>query len=437
MSGTHVVGYNPDSSMADYFDAWPDGFSSINGTKANPCLSADILGDWREEFICKKNDGTALRIYTTIIPSEFALPSPMSDHVYRMGVVWQNSSYNQPPHLGYYSSGYGKMKINSVDANINGQRYKLNTAPIKAVGNVYVPLEFLCEVAGARAVKDGNNVTVTFKGKERELVVGESCFDIRNTIIVPFNEMNDLLEISVEYNMETGEITVLRNELDFMRYETALLEDYMPYEDECWVYIGEETIEVYSTKVVDAIVSTMENGVKAEIIPYRQHIGRIEYEKPEKGDLRVFVWEGMHPVAKHTPDGKNIQKLKVKEFTASSEPEANNSANNSVDGDKATAWATFGEQNIVYDLGKVYSFEEMQISFFKYEDNRVIPYEVHISEDNEAWIKVSEGNSPVQSDDFVNISLEGNARYVKIIVKGNNVNGWSRISEVKFYGTER
>lgn len=25
----------------------------------------------------------------------------MQDHMYRMGIAWQNSSYNQPPHLGY------------------------------------------------------------------------------------------------------------------------------------------------------------------------------------------------------------------------------------------------------------------------------------------------------------------------------------------------
>ena len=26
----------------------------------------------------------------------------MHDHVYRMGIAWQNCAYNQPPHLGYY-----------------------------------------------------------------------------------------------------------------------------------------------------------------------------------------------------------------------------------------------------------------------------------------------------------------------------------------------
>jgi rhamnogalacturonan endolyase len=30
----------------------------------------------------------------------------MHDHVYRMGICWQNVAYNQPPHLGYYLPDY-------------------------------------------------------------------------------------------------------------------------------------------------------------------------------------------------------------------------------------------------------------------------------------------------------------------------------------------
>jgi rhamnogalacturonan endolyase len=26
----------------------------------------------------------------------------MQDHVYRLGIAWQNVAYNQPPHVGYY-----------------------------------------------------------------------------------------------------------------------------------------------------------------------------------------------------------------------------------------------------------------------------------------------------------------------------------------------
>ncbi len=436
MSGTHVVGYNPDGSMADYFDAWPDGFSSINGTKANPCLSADILGDWREEIICKKNDGSALRIYTTTIPTEFALPPLMSDHVYRMGIVWQNSSYNQPPHLGYYSSGYGKMKINSQIANVNGQTIELDVVPIKGKENIYVPLDFLCEVAGGRVVTEGDDTKVIFKGKTKILEWGQNAFKLKNTVLIPMNEMDELLEINVSYNEDTGEITVLRNALDFIRYETLQLNESASLKDDCWVNIGENTVEVSSTKEVFLVIAAFEDDTLIEVKSFL-HIGRLEYEKPKIGEVKVFVWDNTEPVVEYTLNGQLVQRLKIQSFTASSEPEADNKAVNSFDENGQTVWATFGEQNIVYDFGKVYYVDEMLISFFKYEDKRVIPYEVHISEDNESWVKVSEDNSPVMSNEFVNIDIEENARYVKVIVKGNNVNGWSRISEVEFYGSER
>lgn len=73
---------------------------SCNGTKATPCLSADILGDWREEVILQ--DGDKIYIYTTTIESKYKLFTPMHDPVYRCGVAWQNTAYNQPPHLGFY-----------------------------------------------------------------------------------------------------------------------------------------------------------------------------------------------------------------------------------------------------------------------------------------------------------------------------------------------
>jgi len=79
-----------------------DGTVSNNGTKANPGLSADIFGDWREEIIVPTNDNNALRIYTTDIPTEYVIYTLMHDPVYRLAINWQNAVYNQPPHLGFY-----------------------------------------------------------------------------------------------------------------------------------------------------------------------------------------------------------------------------------------------------------------------------------------------------------------------------------------------
>jgi rhamnogalacturonan endolyase len=77
--------------------------ATCNWTKATPCLQADILGDWREELIFfDRTDPSVLNIFTTAMPTAYRVPTLMHDHVYRMGVAWQNVSYNQPPHLGYY-----------------------------------------------------------------------------------------------------------------------------------------------------------------------------------------------------------------------------------------------------------------------------------------------------------------------------------------------
>lgn len=78
------------------------GYSSNNGTKSTPCLSADLFGDWREEVIFRKTDNTGIRIYTTTISTPHKLYTLMHDTQYRVAIAWQNSAYNQPPHPSFY-----------------------------------------------------------------------------------------------------------------------------------------------------------------------------------------------------------------------------------------------------------------------------------------------------------------------------------------------
>lgn len=79
-----------------------DGCVANNGTKATPCLSADILGDWREEVIWRTADNKELRIYTPTTLSTHYFYTLMHDPQYRLSIAWQNTSYNQPPHTGFY-----------------------------------------------------------------------------------------------------------------------------------------------------------------------------------------------------------------------------------------------------------------------------------------------------------------------------------------------
>lgn len=79
-----------------------DDCYSNNGTKGNPCIQADILGDWREEAVWRSKDSTELRVYTTTDITNHKFYTLMHDDVYRLSVAWQNTAYNQPPHTGFY-----------------------------------------------------------------------------------------------------------------------------------------------------------------------------------------------------------------------------------------------------------------------------------------------------------------------------------------------
>lgn len=79
-----------------------DGARSNNGTKSTPALSADILGDWREELILRSEDNSELRIYSSTIPTTIRQYTLMHDSQYRLAIAWQNVGYNQPPHTSFY-----------------------------------------------------------------------------------------------------------------------------------------------------------------------------------------------------------------------------------------------------------------------------------------------------------------------------------------------
>lgn len=102
-----------------------DGCTSINSTKANPALQADIFGDWREEVIYPLTTNDALRVYTTNIPSEYKIKSLMFDSVYRSGVASEQSAYNQPPHVSMYMSET-VMRGNVTNISIEHEPTKKN-----------------------------------------------------------------------------------------------------------------------------------------------------------------------------------------------------------------------------------------------------------------------------------------------------------------------
>ena len=77
-----------------------EGIRFNNGSKSNPCLQADILGDWREEVVARTHDSSELHIYVSPLPTSHRFVCLEADIPYRLSVAAENVAYNQPPEMG-------------------------------------------------------------------------------------------------------------------------------------------------------------------------------------------------------------------------------------------------------------------------------------------------------------------------------------------------
>lgn len=123
-SGGKIEKWNSSTKAVDrYFSFYNVNGSTLNNyTKANPCISADLFGDWREEFIARSgSDPSMITIFSTPVKTDYRLYTLLHDSQYRVSVAWQNVAYNQPPHVSYYLPDMVKKltqpNIYTVDAN--------------------------------------------------------------------------------------------------------------------------------------------------------------------------------------------------------------------------------------------------------------------------------------------------------------------------------
>ncbi len=117
--GDRIQKFNDDNIAFERLLTFNDvGFN--NTTKRNPCLQADLFGDWREELILRKSDNTGLRVFMSLCPTDYMFTTFLQDHQYRMAVAWQNTGYNQPPHQSYYIGydmdlAYSSVTVKTAD----------------------------------------------------------------------------------------------------------------------------------------------------------------------------------------------------------------------------------------------------------------------------------------------------------------------------------
>ena len=247
---------------------------SCNTTKATPCLSADILGDWREELILWDGDNsTDLLLFSTTIETNYRVPCLMTDHNYRMAIAWQNVAYNQPPHLGYYLADRF-----STDASISTSSGSANTTQTIELGYAIEEITGTWKNATsieAEGLPDGvtlsqNTDSLTFSISGTPTAVGTYSF----TVSTVGGETTATLE---------GKITVRENiEL------TQIL--YMPFDE-----IGDTTPnEVYgeATAVGSPTTVTGQSGNAAMLDGTSQYFIQEAYDSIQLGekDFTIEMW---------------------------------------------------------------------------------------------------------------------------------------------------
>ena len=91
------------------------GTASCNGTKSTPTLTADLVGDWREEAVLRESSNANLRVYTTTNVTAKRIYTLMHDPTYRAQAAFENASYNQPPHAGFHiGAGMANPPVPSI-----------------------------------------------------------------------------------------------------------------------------------------------------------------------------------------------------------------------------------------------------------------------------------------------------------------------------------
>ena len=124
------------ATQIDYFFT-AEGCASNNSTKAVPCLTADLFGDWREELIMRTTDNKKLRVWCTTYTTKTRLTTLMHDMQYRAQDCCQQSAYNQPPHVSYYLGSDAPLP-ERPNVVVNGESTYTPPEPIKYTDGSFI-----------------------------------------------------------------------------------------------------------------------------------------------------------------------------------------------------------------------------------------------------------------------------------------------------------
>lgn len=315
--GVNISKYNPYTYRVENIEIFADCHSN-NAAKSNPSLTADILGDWREEAIYPTLDDSELRIYTTIIPTGYKIPALMTDTLYRDAVAVQNVGYNQPTHVSYnlgydtkaipvpqiytvdfdgnevrnpdlskkewgidtlYEGDVVNLAIGEPKALVGGAPYYIDsndntTAPYIKNDRTMVPMRFIAEAFGAYVTWDAQKRQVRIQNTDTDLLLTVDSTDYT------LNGKSNTTDAAAE----------IKNDRTFVpiRMVAESMNKKVDYNANGIIVISDKSVEVDSDKTLETIKTVKAMQPKSDI----------KYAKGEKmsmtqtNPVQVLVSEG-------------------------------------------------------------------------------------------------------------------------------------------------
>jgi rhamnogalacturonan endolyase len=167
------------------------GTLTNNGTKGNPSLVADVLGDWREELLVRTADSSALRFYTTSELTTHKLTTLMHDVQYRAETARQQTTYNQPAYTSFYlASDLDWSKVPVLTAPVTPGAPKFKDRPGTAHDEVQIPnnAKGVSYYVNGELV-DSRNGKVTVTGDVTVVAVPDAGYRIADGVASQWSEV--------------------------------------------------------------------------------------------------------------------------------------------------------------------------------------------------------------------------------------------------------
>ncbi|MCC8160495.1 MAG: discoidin domain-containing protein [Oscillospiraceae bacterium] len=431
----YISKWNSDAAKVEtIFTA--SGCTSVNGTKANPSLTADLFGDWREEVMYPTKDGSALRIYTTTTPTSYKIPTLMHDIQYRMHVAYQNTCYNQPTHLSYYL-GYDTETIPvpqmytvgdnaknpdlaqkswSIDDLYTGEKVELvldtptalvngvpqrvdndneDVVPYLAEGDrTLVPLRFISEAFGAEVSWNGDTqgITIELDGDEILMNIGSADYTVNGAAM----------------QMDVAPVIMNERTMVPLRAIAESLSKKVYYSDG---YIAVSDVEMS----IDGAAARKESIKSAPV--------------PEKVE-RVAI----------NGTGEKYYSNQLDVYAVEASDNDGNVETGAVDLDISTRWSAYGPNTLTIDLGDTQEVTGVAIAMWKGSE-RIYPFTIEYSEDGETWqTALSKTQNTGETEEFEKYMFPEtvSARYIRYNGDGatDPTKNYCHISEIAVLGAE-